>query len=1495
MGITLDTSEHETENMQHSVLTFRVFVSSTFSDLKAERDALQRDVFPRLREYCRKHGCRFQAIDLRWGVSEEAALDQQTMNTCLEEIRRCQRTSPRPNFIVLLGQRYGWCPPSPQIPATEFEPILDQITDADDRALLEHWYRRDDNAAPPEYCLQPRRVDVNENQSETEKEAAHEAEAREWGEIEYRLRQILLAGVNRLAWPAADERRLKHEASATHQEIHQGALQTKDAIDHVFGFFRTIDRLPQDVRARDYLDPQGQPDTGACEGLDQLQADMRKRLPNNILTYSATWTGTGPSADHLLQLCTDVYDRLRKVIDEELQRRDCTDSLDQEVIAHQTFGQERARVFIGRQDLLQRIQQYLNGQDRHPLVVHGVSGSGKSALLAKAIADHESRVTNHEVIIRYISATPASSDIRSLLEGLCKEITLRYGGDARTVPMDFTKLVVEFPNRLALATSKKPLVVFLDALDQLSDADQGRNLVWLPAQLPQHVLLVVSTLDSGSKKEDGRRASDDCLGILRERLPAGQLIEVTPMTADDGAELLETWLTEAHRTLQPRQLDEVLTKFHGCPYPLYLKLAFEETRRWGSWDRDVELMGDAAGVLGNLFDRLEQPQQHGAVLVSRALGYLAASRHGLTEDELLDVLSADKEVMADFQKRSPKSPTLDCLPVIVWARLYADIEPYMTQRQANGTTVLTFYHRQVGEAVNMRYMPKQEKRRFHDALATYFRDLADPERNKSWKGDSPRPFLEFPYQLAMGSQEAEMVVTLTDFSFLEVKLNKCGPFSLSVDCDLALSLLTTLDDTLRGVIKEVKQVVRLYLSFLTRHPETFFQTAWNSWHPNAFVATPGLQDFAMKWRTEKEKNHTFCWARAVRFPVMRSNDSMIARFEHSGYAVGSLAFVDGARGLVTAPSYGVSLLALPEERAKAVRLWDLTTNSLKYEHVLGKGEQVLALAVDSQANVVIADLNGTIALGPTLGNNKKLLRFRAGVRCLGLGGSDASAILENHKKGRIEVIHPEGVTRVDERVSDTDCLITAELSADGTCLVTQPDASRLRKWNVSSGLMLAETCIESKISAFGCSCSGEVIYAALEDGTLVRIVEREKPCQIWNGPKSGYLRTVAVAPTGDTVAIGTRNGQLYLVDGRSGVVASRLDGHTDGIERIVFSKDGQLLASGAGDGMVCVWNLTESLGTYAKERSHYDTIQHLRFSPNGLGVLGSEWSGAVRLWSLIDGSLLDEIDGQQIGHTPQPNPMGWRATQLLDQTRFDPFARRLPNIFIPGRLDIVIGHPCGYVFAGAIFGEIAIIWIEGRDAAWSSELRGVHRDMVNQRIRSLEQTFRTSISAGDWRTAFEVCEQLVEGLHAIRDVNLIPELMTDCANLMESVGDEFNASLFRGQAEQARREMTQFYRRTDTLTENGEILSPRLEIKSLGLILRDSPGGIVEVVGVVEGSAAARAGISVGSKVVLVERQPIRSAEAVQSIVSAKAIGDSIQLKLLGTSEQEEWRIVWNC
>src|SRR5919109_4895055 len=84
----------------------RVFISSTFRDMQAERDHLVRFVFPRLRDELLKRRVHFVDVDLRWGVTT----DQDAFDLCMDEIHRC-----RPRFICMLGGRYGWIPPPPSL------------------------------------------------------------------------------------------------------------------------------------------------------------------------------------------------------------------------------------------------------------------------------------------------------------------------------------------------------------------------------------------------------------------------------------------------------------------------------------------------------------------------------------------------------------------------------------------------------------------------------------------------------------------------------------------------------------------------------------------------------------------------------------------------------------------------------------------------------------------------------------------------------------------------------------------------------------------------------------------------------------------------------------------------------------------------------------------------------------------------------------------------------------------------------------------------------------------------------------------------------------------------------------------------------------------------------------------------------------------------------------------------------------------------------------
>jgi hypothetical protein len=742
--------------------TFRIFVSSTFSDLKEERNALQEKVFPRLKELCLQRGCRFQAVDLRWGVREEAGLDQQTMKICLGEIERCQKVTPRPNFIVLLGDRYGWRPLPADIPAGEYERIVTLVNDAGDKALLGKWYRRDDNAVPPVYCLLPRKIEVAAGASDEERRHAVNREAQEWGGVEARLRSILAAAAIKAGF--AEEQMKKYLASATEQEIEAGAMQVADAEKHVFCYFRRIKGMPADRSASAFtdIDEKGAVDPEARSRLQALKERLRDRLHTHVHEYEADWQGTSPSTVHLDRFCDEAWSNLSETILAEIVQMGTADPVETERVEHEAFGRERARFFFGREDYLSAIAKYLGGAEKAPLALFGASGSGKSALIATAIEQAKKSRPQAALIHRFIGASPQSSDIRSLLESLCREITRACSGDETTIPSEYKELAEEFPKRLALATSAKPVIVFLDAMDQLSDGHNARSLLWLPATLPEHVRLVVSV------------APSDCWEVLKKKIDASSQIELQPMPAEEGSFILDSWLKNAGRALQEAQREEVLDKFTKEGLPLHLKFAFEEARRWRSFAGIADVAPDVTGIVRQMLARLSSEVNHGPILVARSLAYLRAAKNGLSEDEAVDLLSRDDEVDADFQARSFFKPPEKRLPIVVWSRLYFDLEPYLNERSADGTALLGFFHRQLGEVIDADYLRGSDKAMIHARMAAYFAGqplFAEPLGEKR---ANLRKLSELPYQQINGELWEDVYQTLTDFEFLEAKCTYSG-------------------------------------------------------------------------------------------------------------------------------------------------------------------------------------------------------------------------------------------------------------------------------------------------------------------------------------------------------------------------------------------------------------------------------------------------------------------------------------------------------------------------------------------------------------------------------------------------------------------------------------------------------------------------------------------------------------------------------------------------
>ena len=94
---------------------------------------------------------------------------------------------------------------------------------------------------------------------------------------------------------------------------------------------------------------------------------------------------------------------------------------------HTVLCQRHADTFHGQSDLLGRIREYLSGDAQSPMVLHGATGSGKTALAAMAVKLCGQVLPHSACVVRFVGATPESSTPNQLLRSACEQIAYLYG------------------------------------------------------------------------------------------------------------------------------------------------------------------------------------------------------------------------------------------------------------------------------------------------------------------------------------------------------------------------------------------------------------------------------------------------------------------------------------------------------------------------------------------------------------------------------------------------------------------------------------------------------------------------------------------------------------------------------------------------------------------------------------------------------------------------------------------------------------------------------------------------------------------------------------------------------------------------------------------------------------------------------------------------------------------------------------------------------------
>jgi len=220
----------------------------------------------------------------------------------------------------------------------------------------------------------------------------------------------------------------------------------------------------------------------------------------------------------------------------------------------------------------------------------------------------------------------------------------------------------------------------------------------------------------------------------------------------------------------------------------------------------------------------------------------------------------------------------------------------------------------------------------------------------------------------------------------------------------------------------------------------------------------------------------------------------------------------------------------------------------------------------------------------------------------------------------------------------------------------------VRLWNVVSGdcRLSPSTC--------GYSCPYRPLAYSPKGNQVARYVEEygvasyaDHYVQLWDVETGEQLHTLTghagsvtalvYSPQGDLIASSSEDRTIRIWDTETGVCLRTLTGHSDVVESIAFSPNGDRIVSGSADMVVRLWDV--GIRTSRRYSNGHNLKVHMvKCSPKGDQVASCSDDMTARLWDVKTGSCQHVLRGHSkavscIEYSPQGDQI---ATGSLDKT-----------------------------------------------------------------------------------------------------------------------------------------------------------------------------------------------------------------------------------------------------
>ncbi|KAH0626292.1 hypothetical protein JD844_001202 [Phrynosoma platyrhinos] len=948
--------------------------------------------------------------------------------------------------------------------------------------------------------------------------------------------------------------------------------------------------------------------------------DLKDRLEKHeglasLSKYVCQWGGVAqgrPYVKGLEEFGTKVLQDVWECLWHQFIQRDdstLTDDLEEEDqnVLQESFQELQQKRFCARAKLLQTTTAQLHGGRLY--VVNGEPGQGKTVFLAalaqelrkKTLPQGERLTPTYNIVAHFTRARPDQAEAHVVLSRLCN--LLRRFLEQPPAPAK--------SYRLSVAQSLKrgqSLVILIDGADLIHAASGQLVSDWLPEQLPQRVILVLSVSEEST-----------LLGSLKRRKDAVS-ISLGPLDPHDRAAVVRKDLALYGKKLEEsafnNQMRLVLLK-RGSRHPLYLTLLTQDLRLFALYEkvRIQKLPVSLPLLLQHLLACLEE--DHGSEQVAVALVSLWASRDGLTERDLYGILATWKELkvagitfeeamLAGRQAGSyPVGPFLDFLRSLrgLLGACGSPSEPPGSRLHLYDTPLRT--------AVERRYLKKTGlDRTAHVLLAAHWWKLADPDGSSTFQNCETESLTALPYHLVQSGLFNILASFLTDLrvSKSEFKYWEClSPLTL---------LLCPLQETTAG--SERDETVDFFHAFLQRNigllsqnPLLLLQQAANEPDSSdlcsqAQIALSRNKRPFLKWINKPEKSQKTD-SLTLTLPATPSciSVSSSGKLAAVGTTEGDVHLLDVETGQTTVCLGSFS---------GRLELWSLREGCRLMGMDAHKNQVTDCCTSPDRRLLATVSLDGYLKLWDTIhGHQTRKWDSLCPLNCVTF-----------HPKGQLVATGGWNKTVTILDASDTSVMLVIKehdasiqsisFSSAGNILAVGSLAGSVRLWSwqesVTVGMFLAH--------------SGSVSSALfLSDGKLLTTGEDCK-VQLWEGHLGkfcGTLGSTSLSPAlcvvpsldGCQLAVGHHSDDVWIYRYPWDVNLGPTHCQAGGVAICSLAwLDSLFLIGGRNDGSLCIWNTSEVHPTCLKMRGHDKPVTGLAVFKMLVASTSEDFT--VRLW-----------------------------------------------------------------------------------------------------------------------------------------------------------------------------------------------------------------------------------------------------------------------------------------